>query len=483
MTFPRKLKRMSSSNPIIETPKARRFQRRISVLAGAGMFIDGFDVSVIAVALPSLKEAWNITDGIVSGIVASAVVVGMFFGMMFGGRLVDMFGRKKMYMFDLIGFVVFALLAAASQNVWQLIAARFLLGLFIGADYPISSSVTAEFTSPHRRGRLIIFMSLMWQLGAFTAYVTGILLMGTGGHAWRWMLFCGAVLAVLVILLRHNMPESPRWLRDRGRHDEADEIEREMREEHDLIIDSRRTGPATEKGKMRELFTRKYLRATTFCCVFWFAFAVSFYGIQMYTPTILTPFTEGRPELAFLGAALIAALGVVGAGIGMITVERWGRRRQIIWCFVGMVVALTILALWASPGLAFLIGLLSVTILLANLGPGVLNMVYPNEMFPTRLRGTGVGFAGSMSRIGSILGVLVFPVLVQNWGMSKATWLFAGVATFGLIISIWLAPETKGRSMDELEELASNGWRDDAGNKVFYGKYNTSGSGSSPAKE
>ena len=161
MTFPRKLKRMSSSNPIIETPKARRFQRRISVLAGAGMFIDGFDVSVIAVALPSLKEAWNITDGIVSGIVASAVVVGMFFGMMFGGRLVDMFGRKKMYMFDLIGFVVFALLAAASQNVWQLIAARFLLGLFIGADYPISSSVTAEFTSPHRRWRLIIFMSLM----------------------------------------------------------------------------------------------------------------------------------------------------------------------------------------------------------------------------------------------------------------------------------------------------------------------------------
>lgn len=456
-----------------DSTRARRFQGRIAVLAGAGMFIDGFDVSVIAVALPGLTEAWEITDGLVSGLVASSVVVGMFLGMMFGGRLVDIFGRRKMYMFDLIGFVVFALLAAVSQDVWQLIAARFLLGIFIGADYPISSSVTAEFASRSRRGRLIIFMSLMWQLGAFTAYLTGVALMGTGGNAWRWMLFCGAVLAAIVIVLRHNMPESPRWLRDRGRHGEADAIERDMREKYDLSIDSRSDTPPPEKGRMRELFSREILRATIFCSLFWFAFAVSFYGIQMYTPTILTPYTGGRSELAFLGAALIAALGVAGAAIGMVTVERWGRRKQIIWCFVGMAVALAVLALTDASNLALLTVLLSVTILLANLGPGVLNMVYPNEMFPTRLRGTGVGFAGAMSRIGSILGVLVFPVLVDHWGMSKATWLFAIVAMLGLIVSVLLAPETRGRSMQEIEELASSGWRDERGSRVYYGPYRT----------
>ncbi len=437
------------------------------------MFIDGFDVAVIAVALPGLRAAWEITDGLVSGIVASSVVVGMFFGMMFGGRLVDKFGRRKMYLFDLVGFVLFALFAAVSQNVWQLIAARFLLGIFIGADYPISSSVTAEFTSPRRRGRLIIFMSLMWQLGAFTAYLTGILLMGAGGDAWRWMLACGALLAIIVIALRHSMPESPRWLRTQGLNEEADAIEREMLEKHDLVIDSRAKAAPTEKARWSELFTPNMRRATIFCSVFWFAFAVSFYGIQMYTPTILAPFTEGRPELAFLGAALIASLGVAGAGIGMVTVERLGRRRQMIWCFIGMVIALVVLALMQEPTLAFLIVLLSITILLANLGPGVLNMVYPNEMFPTRLRGTGVGFAGSVSRIGSILGVLVFPVLVQSWGMANATWLFAVVAILGMITAIFLAPETKGRDMDELEDLANNGWRDDAGNRVFYGPYKT----------
>lgn len=443
------------------------------MLAGAGMFIDGFDVSVIAVALPGLKHEWGITDGWISGIVASSVVIGMFFGMMYGGMLVDKFGRRKMYMFDLIGFVVFALLAAVTQNVWQLIFARFMLGIFIGADYPISSSMTAEFTSPKRRGRMIIFMSLLWQLGSFSAYLTGIFLLPVGDDAWRWMLFVGAIFAIIVIILRHNVPESPRWLRDQGRDAEADEIEREVLEQYDVEIHSRRAAEEVERGTWKELFSPLMLRATVFCSLFWFAFAVSFYGIQMYTPTILTPFTEGRPELAFLGAALIAALGVAGAGLGMYTVERVGRRKQIIVCLAGMVVSLIILSVWRDPSLVPLIILLAVTILLANLGPGVLNMVYPNEMFPTRLRGSGVGFAGSVSRIGSILGVLVFPVMVQAWGMNNATWLFAGVAAIGLIASIMLAPETKGRNLEELEELANNGWRAKNGDRIFYGTINS----------
>lgn len=452
-----------------ESPRARHFERRISVLAGAGMFIDGFDVSVIAVALPGLTHEWNITDGIIKGMVASAVVVGMFFGMMYGGMLVDKFGRRRMYMFDLTGFVVFALVAAVTQNVWQLIFARFMLGLFIGADYPISSSMTAEFTSPKRRGRMIIFMSLLWQLGSFSAYVTGIIFLPLGDNAWRWMLFVGAILAIIVIILRHNVPESPRWLRDQGRDEDADAIEKEVAEKYDVYIDSRREQAVSEGGSWRELFSPLMLRATIFCSLFWFSFAVSFYGIQMYTPTILNPFTGGRPSLAFLGAALIAFLGVIGAAIGMYTVERVGRRRQIIVCLAGMVVALIILSVWTNPSLVPLIILLSITILLANLGPGVLNMVYPNEMFPTRLRGSGVGFAGSVSRIGSILGVLVFPAMVQAWGMNNATWLFAGVAFIGLVGSIALAPETKGRTLEELEVLANNGWRDRSGKRVFYG--------------
>lgn len=455
-----------SRNSTVNTRSAQRFQSRVALLSGAGMFLDGFDVSVIAVALPGLKAAWNIQGALIEGIVASSAIIGMFFGMLFGGKLADALGRRKTYIIDLSGFVIFALLAALTQNVWQLIATRFLLGLFIGADYPISSAITAEFTAPKKRGRFIIFMSLLWQAGAFAAYITGIFMFPLGANAWRYMLLVGAILAAIVLVLRADVPESPRWLRNHGRIEEANEIMAALTAEHGTYFEPDSTPVNTKKGSWWELFSPTMIRSTLFCASFWFAFAVSFYGIQMYTPSILKPFTQGSQVLAYIGSSIIALLGVAGAAIGMYTVERFGRRKQIIWCFVGMIIVLVTLALTKDPNLAALTVLLSVAILLANLGPGVLNMVYPNELFPTRLRGSGVGFAGSISRIGAILGVTIFPVLVKTWGVSNATWLFAGVAIFGLIISVWLAPETMGKSLEELEDLAERGWKDSNGNRV-----------------
>lgn len=443
------------------------FQRQVAVLSGAGMFLDGFDVSVIAVALPGLKKQWEIS-GAMEGIVASSAIVGMFLGMLFGGKLADALGRRKMYMIDLSGFVIFALLAALTQNAWQLIASRFLLGLFIGGDYPISSSITAEFTAPQKRGRFIILMSLFWQLGAFFAYFTGILMYPIGESAWRWMLGLGAVLAAITLILRHKVPESPRWLRQHGRIAEANEVMAAItaiRGEYFAPTEPQQVREDSEARKSRlygtwwELFSPTMIRSTIFCSVFWFAFAVSFYGIQMYTPSILEPFTKGNTILAYIGSSIIALLGVAGAAIGMYTVEKVGRRPQMLWCFVGMIVVLGALALITDPSVGVLIVLLAFAILLANLGPGVLDMVYPNELFPTRLRASGTGFAGSVSRIGAILGVGVFPAMVENWGMSRATWLFAGVAVFGLVVSYFLAPETKGKTLEELEALANSGWK------------------------
>ena len=439
------------------------FQKKIAVLSGAGMFIDGFDISVIAVALPGLKAQWNIS-GFVEGAVASSVIVGMFFGMLLGGRLADVFGRKRMYMVDLLGFVVFALLAALTQNPIQLILSRLLLGLFIGADYPISSSITEEFTPAKTRGRYIIFMSLMWQAGALAAYLSGMAMFSLGDNAWRWMLFLGAVLALIVLFLRAEVPESPRWLRAHGNHEKAEEVMEYIRAIAGDDAALRASGmDATvntlqKRARWTELFSKHSIKSTIFCSVFWFSFAVSFYGINMYTPTILSSFTDGSKVLSYLGSAIISLLGVLGAAIGMYSVERFGRRKQMLWSFLGMVIVLVAIALGFGDTFIVLTALLAIAILLANLGPGVLNMVYPNEMFPTRLRGSGTGFAGSMSRIGSMLGVLVFPNMVASWGFTNSTWLFAGVAIFGMVVAFFLAPETKGKSLDELEELANAGW-------------------------
>lgn len=451
---------MEEKVKLAKLKKAHRFERHVTLLSGAGMFLDGFDISVIAVALPGLKKTLHISGSLLEGLVACSLIMGMFFGMMIGGRLADYFGRRRMYMIDLSGFVIFALLAAITTSAWQLIATRFLLGLFIGADYPISSAITAEFTSPKLRGKMIIFMSLLWQSGAFFAYIIGVIMLPLGQNAWRYMLLVGAILAGIVLLLRAEVPESPRWLRAHGRIDEANEIMAALsaRDGH-YFEPAADQGQLTRKTNWIELFSPNMIRATTFCALFWFAFAVSFYGIQMYTPSILKPFTQGSPALAYVGSAIIAALGVIGAGIGMLITERLGRRRQIILCFLGMSIVLSILALSTNPNLLMLTVLLSSAILLANMGPGVLNMVYPNELFPTRLRASGVGFAGAISRIGAILGVFVFPTLVKSFGISSATWMFAGVCMMGLIASLILAPETRGLTLEQLEERAEKGWK------------------------
>ena len=443
----------------VGTRQGSRFERRVSILSGAGMFLDGYDVTVIAVALPGLKKAWDIT-GFMDGVVAASVIIGMFFGMLVGGRLADLFGRRRMYMIDLSGFVIFAVATALTQEVWQLILFRFLLGLCIGADYPISSSITAEFTRPRTRGKLIILMSLFWQSGAFFAYIIGIGLMSTGPSGWRWMLAVGAALAAVVLLMRTRIPESPRWLRQKGRIDEAIAIEQQLSSEHSTRLGIDPASKGSGHGQWRELFSRNMIKTTIFCSSFWFAFSTAYYGVQMYTPTILQPFAGGSTTLSYLGSAVVALLGVTGAALGMFFTERIGRRKQILTGFIGMVVTLTLLGVISTQSLILITVLLALAILLANFGPGVLNNVYPNEMVPTRLRPSGAGFAGAMSRIGAILGVVVFPVMVESLGFSKATFLFAGTAVFGLIMSLWLAPETKGKSLEELESLANSGtWR------------------------
>lgn len=463
--------RTSSLVSTLDSPDLGKFRRRLMLLSSIGMFLDGFDLTVIAVAVPILKQTWAFTP-LTLGLTSSSAIIGMFVGALVLGRLADKIGRKKMYLIDLIGFILFAGLAAISQDVWQLIVFRFLLGLCIGADYPISSSLTAEFGSKQDRGRLVVALSLMWNVGALAAYMVGVMLLPVGPDAWRWMLLAGAILAAIALVFRSRIPESPRWLIARGRADEARRIiarliQRETRSasEPDVILPtdespasfrphvSTPATPATQP-RMRQLFSRGLIGATFFVCMFWFAHGVAYYGIQMYSPTILTSLAGTTQLAAYIGSAIIAFLGVLGAAIGLMFVDSWGRRPVLITAFAGEALVLIVLALMHAPTLSIIVVLFAIAILFSNMGPGTLDMVYCTELFPTHLRAAGTGLGTAVSRVGAILGVLVFPNLVAAWGVGNALWLFVGAALFGLIVTVVLAPETKGKS---LEELTSSG--------------------------
>jgi len=153
---------------------------------------------------------------------------------------------------------------------------------------------------------------------------------------------------------------------------------------------------------------------------------------------------------------LIALLGLLGAVIGMNLVDRWGRRPLLITSFSGLSAALLVLALNSRPTFEFLVVLFSCAVLFANSGGGILNFVYPTELFPTHVRASASGLATSVSRIGSILGVLVFPNFVAWWGASAALWFFFGIAVLGLLISARLAPETRHMSLEQLNDPAPN---------------------------
>ncbi|MHB1302685.1 MAG: MFS transporter [Acidiphilium sp.] len=430
---------------ILESPELRSFHRRLTFLSAAGVFLDGFDLTVIAVALPLLVKAWHIPPGL-TGAVAAAAVVGMLVGSLLFGHLTDRLGRKAMYLLDLIFFVVFAALTAVSQNVWELLIFRFLLGVGIGADYPISTTLLAEFVPAKRRGSFVATLGATWFLGAMCAYIAGYLLLPLGPDAWRWMMVVGALIAVVVIVLRAAIPESPRWLAARGRTDEASRVLVAL----GAAAGTRPAAQAAGTMKWTDMFAGPLLRLTIFVSGFWFCYDVAFYGISIYTPTILKSFSVGSSAAAYLGSAIVAMLGLVGALIGVSLVDRWGRRPLIIFAFGGLTVLLAVLALVPHPALAALVMLFGLATLFANMGPGVLDFVYPTELFPTGVRAGATGFGTAVSRVGAILSILVFPGIVQAWGLQNALWLFVIAALLGFVICVVLAPETKGRELEDL---------------------------------
>ncbi|MFC7395331.1 MFS transporter [Scopulibacillus cellulosilyticus] len=428
----------------LDSLKLKAFQRRVTLLSAAGTFLDGFDLTVIAVAMPLILSQWDVGPGL-QGLMTSSAVIGSLIGALCLGNLTDKFGRKAMYIIDLLAFVVFAALTAFSQTAWQLILFRFLLGIGIGADYPISATLVSEFSSSKSRGMHSTFLGAMWFVGAVFAYLVGILLIPFGPNAWRYMLLAGAIFALVVFFFRVTLPESPRWLAARGREKEAEDIMKKVTGKTVVIKSNHH-----QRQKVKDIFSKKLFRRTFFVCGFWFCYAVAYYGISMYTPTILKPFTHGSQMMAYIGSGTISVLGLLGAIIGLNLVERIGRRPLIITSFSGLSLALIVLAVNPSPTMAFLIILFSLAVLFANMGGGILNFVYSTELFPTSIRASASGLATSISRIGSIMGILVFPNLIAVWGNSHALWFFAIISLMGLIISVMLAPETKGRHLEEL---------------------------------
>jgi MFS transporter, putative metabolite transport protein len=431
------------TSPESMNPRARRFLARLTVVTAGGMFIDGYVFAVIAVtlALATFRNTLHVTP-FWSGMISSSTLIGIFIGGLVFGWLTDRFGRRPLFVADLLAFAVAAVLMAFVQQPWQMFVLGLVMGLAVGADYAIGTPLLSEFSPRSARGRLGASLQIAWNVGYVVAFLIGFLITSAFPDAWRWVLLTAAIPAIVCLVARHGMPESPRWLLAKGRTDEAREV-------LGRLGWSLESGDFTEelgdKPDLFAIFRRGQRGRTVFVSVFWVCLVLPYFAIVFFQSDVYETLGIQNPIATALLGTVVTLVGVT---IGTLIVDRVGRRPLLIIPFWVTGAALVVVAfshLLPAPVIVtcFFIYLFSYGI------ASILCGVYPMELFPTSIRTTGVGFASAMSRIGAAVGTFAFPVVLA-WSVPVAMGVMAGVCVVGAIVAVVFAPETAGRSLTDV---------------------------------
>ncbi|SDP43475.1 MFS transporter, putative metabolite transport protein [Arthrobacter sp. ok909] len=431
----------SLKSPAALDPQKKRFLYKLSAVIAGGMFIDGFILGGIGLVMPALTADLNLS-ATWQGLIGASALIGIFFGGPIGGALADKVGRKPMFIVDLAVFLVGSAAQFFVAEPWQLFAIRLLMGMAIGADYAIGWPLLVEFSPARLRGKLLAFQEVAWYVGYLLSYAVGYF-MSTSLHAdWRIILGMSTIPSLIVFLLRLGSPESPRWLISKGRTKEGLAIAHEYMEEAD-VQDMANEKPA--RASFSKLFSRQYRKSTIFVCMFWVCNVTPYFAIATFAPIVLESLGV---EDGLAGALLLNSVVVAGSLASMYLIERVGRRKLSIPPMWIAAVALVIIGLFAhvSP---MIILICFMTFSFFNAVSTALTGVYPGEVFPTEIRGLGVGFAAAFSRIGAAAGTFILPMSVDSLGVGITMMIAASICALGAIISQYLAPETKGLSLSD----------------------------------
>ncbi|MDE2235601.1 MAG: MFS transporter [Gammaproteobacteria bacterium] len=426
-----------------------KLHRRSAWAAGLGIFLDGYDISVIAIALILLKPQWHL-DSLQTGLLGGAALVGAFIGSLLGGPLADRFGRKAIYLLDMATFLVAALGCGFAWNLASLAVLRFVLGLGIGADYPLSATYLIEFLPRMRRGRISVWVFALWMGGAAVSSLVGLMLLPLGEHAWRFMLASGAIPALGILWLRKNLPESPRWYLRRGRIREAVAVLAQLvptlgEAERRALVEAEQRHQQTPLAGWLSLFSSMYITRTLFITLPWFLFDIMGYGFGIYAPLLLLDLGLHGNVQSIIGNTLLDIVAVIGTALLALSIERVGRLRAQIWGFAGSVAGLLLVwafALHGPPPLAILVAGLLLWQLAISYGPANTCWIFPVELYPTELRASAHGLATAVSRVGALLTVFLLPALQERIGVAWLMLVFAGTGLAGAMISIWWGRET-----------------------------------------
>lgn len=426
----------------------RRFLCRLVAVLVGGMFLDGYILGIVGPVTGDMTDAMALSELWV-GLIAAGPLFGIFIGAPLGGWATDRFGRKPLFLIDMGLFVVASALQfvagsgdALGGAALQLFVVRLLMGVAIGGEYSIGWPLMSEFAPAHLRGRLLALTLVAWYAGFMIAFVIGTVLVEATDLGWRAILGSTTLIAVVLFLARLGLPESPRWLWNAGRRDEARRIAHRYLESAEDMEDVEHED--TQQGTVGMLFSPGYRRATLFTSVFWFCAVTPYFAIATFADDVLGTYGLGGVG----GGIALSAVALAAVVLTVVLIDRMGRRVLTVppqWLCTGVLV---VIGLWAGAPPVLVLGLFLVFSFF-NAMYTTLTGIYPAEVFPTEIRGIGTGFAAAVSRIGAGLGTFLLPWSMTHLGTGETMLIAAAVALLGAAVSQWLAPETKGLSLSE----------------------------------
>ena len=454
---------------------------RIAFIVALGGFLMGFDASVISGVVTFIEPEFNLTNIELGWAVASLTLTSTL-AMMLSGPLSDRFGRRLVLRYAAVLFAVSAVASALAPDYLTLVVARMLGGFGVGAALIIAPMYIAEMAPADIRGRVVSFNQLNIVIGISAAYFSNYLILSLGqtdlawaqaihlgDWSWRWMLGVEAIPAVFYFAALFLVPESPRWLVMHNRDDEAlgtmARVSGQFKAESDLaeIRASLDTEASAERGSIRDLFLPSMRLVLTIGITV--AILQQITGINsvfFYAPMIFEQSGIGT-DASFMQAILVGLVNIVFTVLAILLIDRLGRRPLLGFGLAGIAVSMLVLAYGFSAATytpaGELIEMNSNLILFGILGfvasfsfsLGPVMWVLFSELFPNKIRGIAISFVGLINSSVSFIVQLIFPWELENFGNATTFLIYGLFAIVGLVFLMRIMPETKGRTLEELE--------------------------------
>ncbi len=419
--------------------------------SGIGWALDAMDVGMISFVMAALVQQ-GIATSEQAGVLASIGFVGMAVGATLGGLVADRIGRRQVFALTLLVYGLATGASALATGVAMLMVLRFFIGLGLGAELPVASTLVSEYSPRRIRGRVVVWLEAFWALGWIAAALIGRFVVSASDNGWRWALAIGMIPAFYAIFVRFALPESVRFLESKGRYEEAEKAVREFEAASGVAAPAQSetaqpAAAAAEEPKV-SIWSKELRGRTLALWIVWFCINFSYYGAFIWIPSLLV--AQGFDLVKSFSFTLIITLAQLpGYAVAAWLIEVIGRRLTLSIFLAGSAVSAISYGLATTETAIIAAGCF---LSFFNLGAwGALYAIGP-ELYPTAVRGTGTGAAAGFGRIASIIAPSLVPVLIafgDNTLSSGAVFLFAvfSVAFAVAAIAAFTLPEQRGKKL------------------------------------